>query len=178
MPRTLWTAEELAEIVERIESGYATVRSIAREKGVDGSALYRLLSRHGLARRRTGHISWPATLRLPDDPVLIGYIAGLIDGEGSIVPVKDISRRPGAAPRLIQRWQVKIGMTDEPVIRWLGSLGGTVTLEPRPIPPRKPHWTWCVARRLDVLILLPAVLPLLRVPAKIEKAQRTLADYA
>jgi len=106
-------------------------------------------------------------LLVPDDVAIRGYIAGLIDADGSI-------------PFLNQHWCVKISMTDEPVIRWLHQFGAHFEAQMRhgaskqDGSPRKPIYTWGVHRRHDVIHLLTAVLPYLIV--KKARAEKVLTE--
>jgi hypothetical protein len=100
------------------------------------------------------------TFALPVDPVSVGYLAGLIDGEGCI------TRQNG-------RWRLQVAMTHEPTIRWLGTLGGTVR-ERSVVGNRQPCWRWILARQADVHACLTALLPVLRVKAT--QAARALSE--
>jgi len=156
--KKVWTDELLIEVVRRLRRG-ETVSQIAASLGHERCQLYRVLKKRGVPLPRGR--GWNQTLFLPKDRAVRAYIAGILDGEGSIMFVKPT-----------QRWQAKVGMTDEPVIRWLASFGGTVQLGSTP-PPRKPTWTWAVARRRDLEHLLKATLPYLQV--KREKALTAIA---
>lgn len=84
----------------------------------------------------------------PIRPVDVGYVAGIIDGEGWML----------AAP-----WPtVAVKMTDEDVIRRLQALTGVGNVTgPRIRAGRKPIWQWTVSRSRDVAALLMTVYPLL-----------------
>jgi hypothetical protein len=99
-------------------------------------------------------------LRLPTDPALIGYLAGLFDGEGCLTRQND-------------NWRVQIAMTDCDVIAWLGTLGGTVR-ERSVIGNRQRCWRWLLMRQADVRLFLVAIEPLLRVKA--DHTRRVLAE--
>lgn len=88
---------------------------------------------------------------MPDDPATLGYIAGLLDGEGCV------TKQNG-------RWKVQIAMTHEPVIRWLGTMGGTVR-ERKVNGNRQRTWRWLLMRQIDVRDFLRAMHPLLLVKA-------------
>jgi hypothetical protein len=153
-PLSKVTEDQLIAGFRQVADG-ATIRQIAVRLDVNQTGLSRLL------QAKFGYKPTPyrrPTLTLPDDPVILAYLAGLIDGEGSIM-------------FLNKHWCVKIGMTDEPVIRWLADFGGLFSIEKRP-PPRKTPYYWSVHRRHDVLHLLRALLPYLRV--KRAKAQQVL----
>jgi hypothetical protein len=94
------------------------------------------------------------------DLAVLGYVAGLIDGEGCITLDNNC-------------WRVQIAMTDQPVIEWLGNFGGTVR-ERKVKGNRKRCWRWLVMRQSEVLDLLSAVLPFMRV--KRNQAQAAIDD--
>src|ERR1043166_818615 len=80
----------------------------------------------------------------------LGWIAGMIDGEGSL----------GVTSRGSVRFMLRIAMTDRSAIDHLARLiGGRVTLQTQR-PPRRPAWCW-YCRQRDLRSLLLAVLPLL-----------------
>ena len=85
------------------------------------------------------------------DPVDIGWIAGLIEGEGSILYMK-------------HNTIVNVSMTDEDVIRSIVDrlqIGSVVGPYRRDIPNRKPIWRWHIGDRRSVARLLLAIYPLL-----------------
>ena len=77
-------------------------------------------------------------------------MAGLLDGEGNIARQKS-----GA-------WRVEIGMTDQRVVEWLTSHGGTFSIR-MPSGNRKHLYLWRLLRQMDVLRFLEAVKPYLMV---------------
>lgn len=104
---------------------------------------------------------------IPNEPTVVAYLAGLIDGEGSIN--RSSNSRSG------KNWRIQIAMTDEAVIRWLGDvLGGSVTERKRQRPHHKRNWRWLLMRQSEVLELLRAVLPYLRV--KHDHAERVMQE--
>lgn len=102
----------------------------------------------------------PSELCLPSDAVTIGYLAGLLDGEGCITLNNKC-------------WRVQIAMTDECLIRWLGEIGGTVR-ERSVTGRRRPCWRWLLMRQAEVAEFLSAMLPHLRV--KREQAAIALTE--
>lgn len=121
------------------------------------------------ARRRTAGVTFthlaigrfdPPETVVPTDPATLGYLAGLMDGEGCI-------------SRNNKCWRVQIAMTDEAVIRWLGSFGGRVS-ERKLYGNRKPCWRWLLMRQEDVYRFLAAILPHMRV--KTDQAIVALAE--
>lgn len=106
-------------------------------------------------------------LRIPDDPAVRAYLAGLLDGEGCI------TIRP--APK--RSVQVQIANTDESLMRWLEGFGGFVysqRYENRRGAACKHSWQ--INSRRDVSAFLTALLPYMRI--KTEKARRAIAVFA
>jgi len=160
-----WTEEDLDVAHARVLAG-VTVRQIAAERNVNQTSLGRLL------KRRFAYAPTPyrrPTLTIPDDVAVRAYIAGIIDGEGSI-------------PFLNNHWCVKVAMTDEPVIRWLHAFGAHLEVRDRTTQlkvdgtPKKRVYCWQVHRRHDVVHLLTAIFPYLIV--KRERAQHVLSLYS
>lgn len=86
----------------------------------------------------------------------LSYLAGLIDGEGS---VGFHSRGAGKTKRFV----IKINMTDESVIDWLRStFGGYKHLRPRVRPNWKDQWLWQV-QNAEAKALYEQVRPLLKI---------------
>lgn len=165
MPACRWTDEEVAVLHERARSG-ESLRSLAKEADADVSNLSRLLRRRFAYQVPEERLrgTKPQSITAPTRPVDIGYMAGLMDGEGSIMV-----RRVRNAPAVF----IRVSMTDERAIRWLAGFGGAVT-EYLPDPPRKRVFTWQVFRQADIAALLPVLLPHLIV--KRAKAEEALAE--
>jgi hypothetical protein len=111
------------------------------------------------ARRRSHGMVLPALaagrfreprVLVPSEPATLGYLAGLIDGEGCV-------RRSGR----FGNWTVQIGMTDECLVRWLHSFGGSFQTDRRS-GRRKDCHRWRLVAQNDVLVFLRAVIPYLR----------------
>jgi LAGLIDADG-like domain len=93
------------------------------------------------------------------------YLAGIIDGEGSLVLRNNGTHRFGRA--------LQIGNTSLPLLEWIQSrFGGTVSFEKRPNPKHKPIYRWFAAAD-DIDAILEAVLPFLLV--KTQQAHLLLA---
>jgi len=104
------------------------------------------------------------TVAVPTDVAKLAYLAGIIDGEGSIVPYNKTATK--------RYWRITVGNTSEDLIQWLKSnFGGTVNDKKQTwntwlgdAPPhggQKPMWGWYVGRQADVFAILSAVEPLL-----------------
>lgn len=158
--------DEIRSIVEEVRAGatwHATMirHKVDRKTVVDRGALLGLELPKGC--RKTVR---PMRLNLPAEPSRLGYLAGIIDGEGSICI------RLLATPRAYV-W-VMVTNTDELLMEWLASIGGSVTKKSSTTESlgRKQCFNWMVQARLDCLALLRAIEPSLLV--KREKAQAAI----
>jgi len=83
----------------------------------------------------------------------IGYIAGLIDGEGSIAS--------SYAKNGKEIWETRLSSTTKPLIDWLANK--VIYSRVHPIKARKAnwknYWTWCLSGNFKVKALLELVLP-------------------
>jgi hypothetical protein len=108
------------------------------------------------------------------NPLVLSYVAGLFDGEGSIVI--GASKRQRSYGVALNHWlQVGIGITDEPTVVWLrDTFGGHVTRngKRREQGARRACWSWRVMSN-EAASFLKAVLPYLRV--KREQAELAIA---
>lgn len=88
----------------------------------------------------------------------IGYLAGIIDGEGSVTFQRNGRKTPNA--------RVSVSMTDQDSINrifelsGIGYVGGPYTRNGNN-PNRKPYWTWQLYKASDIARLLCAIAPLL-----------------
>ena len=144
--------EEKLGTVKALLSQGLTVRRIARVLGINHASLYRLLDRHKIKYIKN---FWRPTIELPDDSAILAYIAGIIDGEGSVF-------YQTASKKFI----VKVTMTDETVIRWLAKFGGKFNVYPRK-GKLKTAYSWIISRNKDVIYLLIKILPYLIVKKEI-----------
>ena len=79
----------------------------------------------------------------------IAYIAGLIDGEGSI-QYKQYMRKRKHNPKAYPTWSIRIeiAMTDQSVLIWLNEILGVGTVNPRKVKPgKKKQWRWRCSHR-------------------------------
>lgn len=157
------TKEVTDEILRRVKTGEG-MYALAREYDRHPSNLYSLLN------RRYGYVFpgknsyWPAALTMPTEPSKLGYLAGLIDGEGSL------KRRADGL------WYIAVGMTDETVIRWLTTFGNCTFYITEAKPPRQRFFSWRISRRHDVLAFLRAIEPHMIVKRLV--AQAAIAELA
>jgi hypothetical protein len=159
MPAPLLTREQLEEVHRRATSGESVV-TLAEEYGVHYPNLMKRLYRWYGYR---GDWRKPGIFNPPTDPIEIGYLAGLFDGEGSVFPTQRFFG-----------WQVRITMTNEEVMRWLHSLGGALSYSENK-PPRLPTWTWALNRYEDVPRFCETMLPYLKV--KRARVEECIAHY-
>lgn len=108
----------------------------------------------------------PSTLRLPNSPAELGYLAGLMDGEGTIW-VGPPKRRSKQA-----HIEIHIANSDPRIIEWLGAMGGRVRWT-FPLRATRPCGLWAIDRLADYALLCQALLPYLRI--KRENAKWALA---
>jgi len=83
----------------------------------------------------------------------IGYIAGLIDGEGSIASSYALNNK--------EIWETRLSSTTKPMIDWLADK--VMYSRVHPIKARKANWkdswTWCLTGNFKVKALLKLLLP-------------------
>ncbi len=154
--------DEDPAFVEEVRSAYLSGRSstdIAKDHGVGRSSVMRTLDKAGITKRRNGTRS--KTIVLPTDPLKIGYLAGLFDGEGNL-QFKDRENGSTAC-------KVAIYSTTTSVMGWLkATVGGHVRWDYRRQETKGwlPIGSWDLYRAQDVLAFLLVVQPLLLVKAK------------
>ena len=112
-------------------------------------------------------------LRIPTEEAIRAYLAGLIDGEGSIVLI-DRTRRG----RTFQDRSILITNTSEELMKWLVLTIGSnyrdrTKYKSTIIPHLKPIFEWHCTRTRDIISLLEATLPYLIV--KRDKALQVLS---
>lgn len=99
------------------------------------------------------------------DPGLLGWCAGLLDGEGSIGIYGDVV-------------MVRIVMTHEATIRKVHEVLGVGTVRRwKPRPPRRPAWRWFAGGRRETAVVLARLRPyLVTKAAEADLALRFLRD--
>lgn len=100
-------------------------------------------------------------IQLPTDPQSIGYLAGLIDGEGCIRITRAFSKNKS------RNWShfaaVIVVNTSAVLMDWLASLGGSVKAHNRNRPAHwKPCWSWNIHGE-NAVRLLTAIRPYMRI---------------
>jgi len=150
-----FTEDERRQMVDLYLNKEITRGDIAKRMGVSVGAVENNLIKAGITLKNKGLRS--RTLNLPADPALVGYIAGIVDGEGNI-----LSRL-----RLGRRLQVVVAVTstDKSLVDWLMRIGGRfqrdITRSSTNHFGKKEVLRWIVSRRRDVKLLIEAILPYL-----------------
>lgn len=142
----------MVEIAKQLSTSHGTVQRTIAAAGVETRP-------HGLRR---------STVRVPSDPAAIGYLAGLLDGEGHL----QVRRRNGSVA-----CRMTIYSTTTGVIRWLlREVGGVARFDTKRTEQRGwlPIGVWSVYRARDVAALLRAMQPLLIV--KKQRAAEILTE--
>lgn len=105
-------------------------------------------------------------LRLPRSKAAIGYIAGIFDGEGTLIRVRDGT------------WYVNIYSTNREVIDWLLTFGGLSYTRPvtraSSLLSRKDAYVWYIASRESVMRFVSELIPFLIIKRDI--ATQALTD--
>jgi hypothetical protein len=108
-------------------------------------------------------------------PIDWAYLAGFVDGEGSVC-LSTVEYSRGAGVFTEWRMTLRVSNTEETVISWIRSLfGGNVYYYVRPNPRHRPVWTLKWANRKAVPILT-GLLPYLK--AKRHQVELALAFQA
>lgn len=98
------------------------------------------------------------------------YIAGILDGEGSIM-LTTLHKNQTPSP------VVAIASTDKELLDWLKEkIGGSICIKP---PRKETHnvsWDWKIAHNL-ALEFLKDILPYMRIQRKIRRAELLLSEY-
>ena len=161
-------SEEQIQAAAKLVLEGASYTAAAKPLGIVGQTLKALMKNRDIELPRRHVASSP--LVLPRKATDLAYIAGIIDGEGSL----------GPTPRKINSWRICIYNTDKDLMHWLCSFGG-LAYERAPQPAdaigfkwRKRQYGWHLNRRDSVLKLLIAVRPYLRIKA--HAADKAIAE--
>lgn len=130
--------KSFAAIAKELKVGRMTLQKRARELGYVSGA--------------RGTRWTESQIRLPKESGQHGYIAGIIDGEGSIVRVVQ-----GSAS--IQ-WRISVANTHKGMLKWLEQMGGSIVPRKSKLG-KKPSFAWILGRQWDVLLLLETIVPFL-----------------
>jgi hypothetical protein len=128
-------------------------KDVAKEIGVDYNTLCRKLNngyRDLIPKRTSGAKRQSAQILIPKNEVDLAYLAGIIDGEGTICKPKS----SGGV-----RWQFYVGNTDLNLMNWLEPIGGLMGKREKPKPNYKQMYVWRIYRQSDICKLLKSVVP-------------------
>jgi len=145
-----------ASVAAAYRSGKTTTE-IANDLGVGRSSIIRALDAAGITKRRNGTRS--RTITLPTDPMKIGYLAGLFDGEGNL-QFKTTTLRG----RESTGCKIAIYGTVPATMGWLkANVGGSARWDYKrqELKGWLPCGSWEIYRAQDVLAFLELVEPLL-----------------
>jgi hypothetical protein len=147
-----FTDTERRQIVDMYLNKELSSCDIAKSEDIDPSSVHNILIKAKVKMRRKLR---SRTLNLPTDSAVIGYLAGIIDGEGNIFAWL----RPGRRLQTI----ITVINTNEALLNWLKHLGGRLQWRNSDVGHfgKKRVGSWVINRRLDVEPLLEAVLPYL-----------------
>lgn len=97
------------------------------------------------------------SIKIPEDQTKIAYLAGLVDGEGSIFLKKNNSSSKGNQPF------VAVFNTDIDMINWVkDNFGGRIVKAGNgPLHGWKQEYSICIRKNEDVILVLEAILPFL-----------------
>jgi hypothetical protein len=162
-------SNEMQEFARRYHEG-CSMAEIANEAGVTHSTVQRALTQLGIKTRPHGLRS--VTINIPVDPGVLGYLAGLFDGEGNLQFKSRTSRSVAC--------KIAIYSTTAAVMKWLkDNIGGTVCWGTKRVETKgwKPIGIWEVYRAREVDLLLRAMLPYLIIKRRsAEQAIKLFSD--
>lgn len=131
-----------------------TLDAVAKYLNASRRTISRHLSHMGV---KLHHNIRPLSITMPTSVADLAYLAGLMDGEGSFIVVKDKEKlRP----------VVSLGITSEEAINHLSTIGGSVSFFPKRKGKRKPYWSWALTRARDVLLFTESLRPYLVIKAE------------
>lgn len=160
-----FTPDQDEEIAKAYLSGL-TLQDLARQLHVGVKAIRNALIRQDVKFRHLG--TKGLEIKMPEDPRELGYLAGLLDGEGYIT--WHVRRRNG---KIEKHPHIGIANTNPEVLKYLESFGGKVSWRPE-----RGKFSACGAWQIDgtlnIIKFLRSVLPSLIIKQK--KAEEMLAE--
>ena len=162
------SAKDRQDIVQRWKAGEVAAH-LAKEFGVGFSAVSKLILKE--TGRSIGRVRRRNEVVIPDDPVVLSYLAAMIDAEGCITR----NSKTQACT-----WQVVITNTSPELEAWLQQFGGNFYYVSRQRRDRqgriKQCFEWKVTTAWNIYRLLTAVLPYLVI--KKSRALEALYDIS
>jgi transposase-like protein len=149
------TAQELQRGIDMVLKDGLTGAEAARRIGIAKSTFFKHFQRVTGIRHIGPSVS-DVTVRVPEKQTDLAYLAGIVDGEGSIINSKG------------QRttWHLQVSNTDTKLVNWLKQFGGNVSARYTHHPrdrnrPTKRAYVWTVRRMMDVYVMLQGIRPYL-----------------
>ena len=164
------TVNAVAKGVALVNAGFSW-SAAAKEVGMCTDSLRKRARRDGLKFRRGKRaFCKPSRLNLPTEATDLAYLAGILDGEGSITIAE--------SPRNVVR--LGIANTNVELMKWLLSIGGGISECQRKANQKSqtPCYHWQIYSRIDVRSFLAAVVPYMRIKrAKAELAIEVISSW-
>jgi hypothetical protein len=163
---------ELRESFERLKAGARILDETKRLHIRPSTLHYHYRRLNGGTLRLVRRLA--PSLTVPNDQTVLAYMAGIIDGEGTI-------GRNGSRLRNWP-WHITFSNTEKAMIDFFAAYGGLVSkrhdksLRGGTIKSVKPQWNWRVCRAVDVLALAVALQPYLIV--KRHRADECIRDLS
>lgn len=146
-----WSRIEVRRLIRLYPKGQ--IASLGQAfPGRSAESLQRKAAKLGLVRARRADAIEELGLLASLSERQAAYIAGLVDGEGSI------TRNRGCA-------RFSLGLTSEPAIRWLAQVTGGSFREVKVGPNRKRFWVWTLSKERAVAALYKRLSPYLLIKA-------------
>lgn len=153
------------EIVDMFQNQYMSPKEIGEQFDCCSTTVRKYLKKYSVKMRNNGPLSKRTVRELSETEA--SYLAGIIDGEGSIYMQKIRRAIDGVSPTIVVR------NTDDKLAKYLISIGGDINWEKEHFDKRfgttgKPCFHWYCRRLLDIGYVIRKILPYLVI--KHEKA--------
>lgn len=136
--------------LDLILSGVSSQKA-AEQVGVSVGLLLRRSRELGYNHKAAGRCWTASKITMPSDLASLGYIAGIVDGEGSIVRVHNEQQTA---------WRVSVANTNTELLDYLRTIGGSVfNRNKHNRLGTKPCFAWVISSQLDVLRFLNSIKP-------------------
>ena len=161
----------MKEAIDMFQNQHMSTREIGERFNCCQTTIRKNLKQHGIKMRTCGPLS-PRTIKELSETEA-SYLAGIIDGEGSIYMQKIRRAIDGVSPTMVVR------NTNKKLAKYLMSIGGDINWEKGHFDKRfgttgKPCFHWYCRRLLDIGYVIRKILPYLVI--KREKALLILEE--
>jgi len=154
------TREKKEQIKKLYESGYP-IDEISKIVGLSKSKIHYHLKRMNVEKRHDYKGKFRLTIKIPRDEWKLAYIAGIIDGEGTISVFRSRFSALGVQPF------ISVKNTNKELMDFLyKEIGGHVRKDKKDKPHYKDRWYWRINGFCDVYCLLKALQPYLIIKKK------------